>query len=150
MRHVLLLIAAAALLAAGSLRASPAGKGKKTIHVVEHADSDTVTDTGAAGDSAGDLLTFANDVFDEADATKVATDNGFCIRTVAGQAWECFWTIFLAEGQITVEGPFYDAQDSTLAVTGGTGAYRKARGWMELKAHNPQGTAFDFVYHLAG
>jgi hypothetical protein len=148
MRKVLLSVAAAtaALLVVGSLRASPPGQAKKNIHVVEHATSDAVTDTGAPGDSVGDLLTFANDVFDEADASKVGTDNGFCIRTVVGQAWECFWTIFLAEGQITVEGPFYDTQDSTLAVTGGTGAYRKARGFMDLKARDA--TSFDFVYHL--
>jgi hypothetical protein len=29
----------------------------------------------------------------------------------------------LPDGQITVAGPLYDAADSVLAVTGGTGAY---------------------------
>jgi allene oxide cyclase len=56
--------------------------------VVERATSDTVTDTGAKGDSVGDVLTFANEIYDEADTVKVGSDNGSCIRTVAGKAWE--------------------------------------------------------------
>jgi hypothetical protein len=60
------------------------------------------------------------------------------------------WTTFLPGGQITVEGPFYDAGDSTLAITGGTGAYRNVRGQMDLKYRNPAGTEFDFVFHLIG
>ena len=58
--------------------------------------TDTTTNTGASGDSVGDILTFANDVFDAADATKVGTDNGYCLRTVKGAAFECNWTTFLA------------------------------------------------------
>ena len=57
------------------------GQGR-TITVIEHATTDTTTDTGAKGDSVGDILTFANEVFDAADATKVGTDNGYCLRTV--------------------------------------------------------------------
>jgi hypothetical protein len=37
-----------------------------------------------------------------------------------------------AGGQITVEGPFLDAGHSTLAVTGGPGRNRNARGFMKL------------------
>jgi allene oxide cyclase len=123
--------------------------GGGTIHVVEHATTDAVTN-GKAGDSAGNILTFANDVFDSADATKVGSDQGSCVRTVVGKAWECMWTTFLPAGQITVEGPFYDAADSTVAITGGTGAYRNVRGLMDLKYRNPAGTEFDFVFHLIG
>ena len=120
-----------------------------TITVVEHATSDTITDTGAADDSVGDILTFANEVYDEANATKVGSDNGYCVRTVAGSSWECFWTLLLDDGQITVEGPFYDAADSVLAITGGTGAYAGARGEMSLHARNAEGSVYDFVYTLA-
>ena len=123
------------------------GKGRgHTITVIEHATSDTTTDTGAAGDSAGDVLTFSNDVFDAADSKTVGTDNGYCIRTVAGAAYECNWTVFLSGGQITVEGPFYDAKDSTLAITGGTGRYRRIRGTMDLKSRE-NGTKYAFVFH---
>ena len=46
----------------------------------------------------------------------------------AGKAWECIWTVTLYAGQITVEGPFYDGKDSTLAITGGTGDYSEHMG----------------------
>ena len=130
---------------AGSSRKSEGG----TIHVIEHATSDAVTN-GTANDSAGNILTFANDVFDSADAKKVGTDQGYCIRIVVGKTWECNWTTFLPNGQITVEGPFSDNGDTNVAVTGGTGAYRNVRGSMELKYHNPAGTEFDFVFHVMG
>jgi len=119
-----------------------------TLKLVEHATTDAVTDLGAKDDSAGDLLTFSNEVYDENDTKLVGTDNGWCIRTVPGTAWECFWTLNLAEGQITVEGPFLDAGDSTLAVTGGTGKYAGSRGEMKLHARNAEGSAYDFVYKL--
>ena len=120
----------------------------ETLALVEHATSDTVTDTGAQGDSVGDILTFANDVFDKDNAKKVGSDNGWCARTVVGKAWECIWTVTLAEGQITVEGPFYDTADSVMAVTGGTGEYAEARGSLALHARNDKGTEYDFVYTL--
>jgi allene oxide cyclase len=124
-------------------------RGGKTITVIEHATTDATTDTGAPGDSAGDVLTFANDVFDASDTRKVGTDQGYCIRTVAGAAYECNFTTFLARGQLVVEGPFYDAKDSVLAITGGTGRYRNARGTMELHAREG-GTEFAFVFHIIG
>jgi len=122
--------------------------GAEKLNFVERATSDAVLDTGAKGDSAGDILTFANQIFDEANKTKLGDDNGWCIRIVPGKAWECFWTLTLAEGQITVEGPFLDGKDSALAVTGGTGEYSGARGDMQLHARNPEGTEYDFKYNL--
>jgi Allene oxide cyclase len=118
------------------------------LNLIEHATTDAVTDTGAKGDSVGDLLTFANEVFDEKDAKKVGSDTGWCIRTVAGKSWECFWTLTLADGQITVEGPFLDAGDSVVAVTGGTGKYAGVRGEMALHARDAKGSAYDFRYKL--
>jgi allene oxide cyclase len=69
-----------------------------------------------------------------------------CIRTVVGVAWECWWTTKLAGGQLAVEGPFYDKTSSRLAITGGTGTYANASGWMDLKTHGT--TKSDFVFHL--
>lgn len=138
-------LAAAAILA---LSAPAWAAGPQQITLVERATSDAVLDTGAKGDSAGDILTFANEVYDEANAAKVGDNNGWCIRTAVGKAWECFWTLTLAGGQITVEGPFLDGKDSVLAVTGGTGEYAGARGEMQLHARNAQGTEYDFKYNL--
>jgi hypothetical protein len=120
-----------------------------TLHVVERATTDVVTDTGDEGDSVGDILTFANEVYDENNESMVGTDNGYCFRTAVGAAWECEWTLTLEDGQINVSGPFLDAGDSTLAIIGGTGAYANARGQMSLHARNADGTEYDFVYEIS-
>jgi hypothetical protein len=143
---ILLLAVAVSAWASGDGRSGGSGK---TITVIEHATTDTTTDTGAAGDTVGDLLTFANEVFDARDTTKVGTDQGYCIRVVAGTSYECNWTTFLPGGQIVVEGPFLDAANSTLAITGGTGRYRGARGTMDLRSL-AGGTKFAFVFHIKG
>jgi hypothetical protein len=140
--------AAIALVSATAIGLSITGAMAAGLTVVEHATTDAVTDTGAQGDSAGDILTFANEVFDADNKTSVGSDNGWCVRTIAGKAWECFWTLELKDGQITVEGPFLDAGDSMLAVTGGTGAYAGARGDMKLHARDAKGSEYDFVYAL--
>ncbi|MFN8380025.1 MAG: allene oxide cyclase family protein [Anaerolineae bacterium] len=140
--------AAVAIVGVGGTAAFAPPAKEVQIVVIEHATTDAVTDTGAEGDSVGDILTFANEVFDESNTEVVGTDQGYCIRVVAGVSWECMWTIFLADGQMTVEGPFFDAGPSTLAITGGTGAYANAGGSMELTFNNEDGTEFVFTYNL--
>jgi allene oxide cyclase len=137
-------IAGAGLIAAGPLAAA----APQELKIVEHATTDAVTDTGAAGDSAGDILTFSNEVFDADDKNKIGTDQGICFRTVPGKAWECFWTLSLEKGQLTVEGPFYDSGDSVLAVTGGTGDFAGALGEMALSARGTDGKAYNFTYKI--
>lgn len=144
-------LAMIAVIAVSSALATPAHKGHGgdrglTIHVVEHADTDALVDNPPAKDSIGDTLAFGNDIYDATDTTKVGTDAGSCVRTVPGVSYECAWTTTLANGQITVEGLFLDAGDSTLAITGGTGAYRDAGGTMDLHARNA--TEFDFTFHV--
>ena len=127
------------------------------IHVVEHAVTDTVGDADngtPSPDALGNVLAFHNPVFNSANSKQVGTDNGQCTRTVATEKteWECFWTTFLAKGQITVEGPFYDdGTDTTLTITGGTGAYLEAHGSMLLHLRNPGVTIsqYDFIFMLA-
>jgi allene oxide cyclase len=140
----------ATLLIAGALalQAPFAALGAERLQVVEHADTDAVVDLGAKGDSVGDLLTFANPVFDAANKTKLGTDQGYCVRVVVGKSWECFWTLMLAGGEITVEGPFYDTGDSVMVITGGTGKYAGAKGDMKLHARDAKATSYDFVYEL--
>lgn len=101
--------------------------------VLEVPASDAVVDQAPAGNSIGDILVFANIVMDETGTTQVGTDQGFCIRTnVAEGVWECTWTLFLAQGQIVTQGPYYDADSSTLAITGGTGEFAGASGQLDL------------------
>lgn len=124
----------------------------KTVHVIEHAITDTEVLVGKnkVGD-LGNQLVFANPVYDTADKKQVGHDNGNCVRTVTRKVWECYWTVFLKGGQITGEGPFYDdGSDSLLAITGGTGVYRNAHGQMRLHARgNPVGSEYDFIYSLS-
>jgi allene oxide cyclase len=144
----LLLLCMVPIAVGGLIAAGPAAAAPQELNMVEHAATDTVTDTGAAGDSAGDILTFANDVFDADDKNKIGTDQGICFRTVPGKSWECFWTLSLQKGQLTVEGPFYDTGDSVLAITGGTGEYAGALGEMALSARGTDGKAYNFTYRI--
>jgi len=127
--------------------AQPAGAAER-LQVVERALTDTTVDLGPKGDSVGDLLTFANPVYDAANKIQLGTDQGYCVRVVVGKSWECFWTLILAGGQITVEGPFYDSGDSTMVITGGTGKYAGAKGAMKLHARDAKATSYDFTYEL--
>ena len=119
-----------------------------TFTVVERALTDTTADIAPAGDSRGDVLAFANPIFDAKNKRKVGTDNGSCVRTAVGKSYECTWTTSLRGGSIVVTGPFLDAGDSTLAVTGGTGVYRSAGGQMRLHARDAAGSAYDFTFSL--
>jgi hypothetical protein len=105
-------------------------------------------DLGDKGDSVGDLLTFANPVYDASNKTQLGTDQGYCVRVAVGKSWECFWTLVLKEGQITIEGPFYDSGDSVMVVTGGTGKYLGAKGQMKLHPRDAKGSSYDFTYDL--
>jgi allene oxide cyclase len=151
MKRLLILVAATAALVVLAVVAAAGARSTAvtvTFRVVEHATTDATTDTGKKGDSAGDVLTFANAVYNGGNTKKVGSDNGYCIRTVVKAAYECIWTTSLSGGQLTVEGPFLDAGDSKLAITGGTGSYSRARGWMGLHARNANGTEYDFVFHV--
>ncbi len=94
--------------------------------MIEHATADTVTDLGEKGDSIGNTLAFSNEHYDAENANVVGTSQGACTRTAPGKSWECIWTNILEDGSIVVQGPFFDAEDSTLAITGGSGKYSAA------------------------
>jgi len=135
-------------LATVSVMATPQIASPTKLHVIEHATTDTVIDTGLPGDTTGDLLTFHNAVFNATNAERVGRDQGDCIRISPSHgSWECRWVTRVPGGSITVEGPFFDAQNSVLAVTGGTGIYRNARGTMGLQARNG-GAEYDFIFNL--
>ena len=133
-------VIAAALLVAAAVLAiavnSSAGKGKghhsagKTITVVEHADTDAVTNGDPNNDVVGNILTFGNDVFNAADTHKVGTDQGSCIRIVVGSSWECTWTTFLPSGQITRNSEKYSPV--SIARRTSCSALGKSSGWSNL------------------
>lgn len=144
MQHRSILLAGAALLLASSVTLA----GEK-IALIEHPTNETtVHTTKAETDAVGDILSFANPVFDAANKLQVGSDQGFCVRTVVGKSWECMWTLLLKEGMITVEGPFHDTGDSTFAITGGTGKYEGAKGHMKLHPRDGKPESYDFIYEL--
>jgi allene oxide cyclase len=143
MTRSIAIVTAAVYLFAGSVALA----GER-LQIVERALTDTIAHVGGKDDAAGNLLTFANPVFDAANKTQLGSDQGFCVRVAVAKSWECLWTVTLAGGQITVEGPFLDQGDSLLAVTGGTGKYAGAKGSLKLHARDAKGSAYDFNYEL--
>lgn len=133
---------------AGVLAALPALAAEQIIVVERPMNETTVHTGGGKTDSIGDLLVFANKVYDSSNKAPVGADQGHCVRTVVGKSWECFWTTTLKEGQITVEGPFADTGDSLFAVTGGTGKYAGAKGTMKLHSLDAANTALKFTFDL--
>ncbi len=127
--------------------ASAAGSKVTRYTVVERATTDTVVDLTANGDSTGDLLTFHNELYDAANENVLGSDQGECVRIEVGVSWECRWVSTFDNGSITVEGPFYDVEPSVLAITGGTGDYRGARGSIRLVG-NAHGTEFEFRFRI--
>jgi|KBSSwiS6_1023812.scaffolds.fasta_scaffold00925_4 allene oxide cyclase len=140
--------ASALVLVVSLVSVSVAGPNVSRLAVVEHATTDTVVDLTTNGDSTGDLLTFHNELFDAGNENVVGTDQGECVRIEVGVSWECRWINFLEGGSITVEGPFFDEGPSAMAITGGTGVYRGARGSMRLVSRDAAGTEFDFVFRI--
>ena len=149
-------LAATAALTAGAIAAGPSSakptrilKAVKTVHVIEHAITDTENPGVGGKDAKGNVLTFNNPVFNVANTKQVGHDEGFCIRVAPAQGiWECLWTTFLKAGQITVQGPYYDTRNSVLSITGGTGAYRDSRGEMTLLSRDG-GKEYDFIFNLS-
>lgn len=133
-------------LLASALFATPTLAGELVL--VERATSDAVTDLGAAGDSSGDILTFHNELFDEANAAKQGELEGFCIRSTVGLSWSCSATIALADGQLLLEGIFHDSGDSLFAVVGGTGAHQGAKGEILLQARPEEPGTYRFDISL--
>jgi len=144
-KHRFALLTVTAILAATALPA--AAMAATTIHVVERATTDAVTN-GSKQDKVGNVLTWHNKIYDAANKQRIGRDAGYCIRIVVGKSWECSWTTYLEGGSISVQGPFSDKGSTELAITGGTGTYTGATGTMTLNYRNNKGTAFDFIFDL--
>lgn len=99
----------------------------KVLALVEHADTDA---DGARfwvkdKDTMGDMIAFANPIYDGSNTKKIGSDSGFCVRTkVAPQGmYECSWTTFLDDGSLSVQGPFADEGDTVRYVVLRIGCY---------------------------
>lgn len=115
--------------------------------LVERHLHDAIVDVGyPEQDSIGDLMIWANAVFDSENAATLGDVSGWCLRTSVGKMWECSFTLALADGRISAAGTALDGEDSAFAVTGGTGAYLGAAGQVTIRARGQGGLyKYDFV-----
>ena len=87
-------------------------------------------DHGASGFSTDDQFVFSNDLYRNGE--KVGEDGGTCtvtrIADSGATTLHCLGTNSLPGGQISVQGLAAPQEPFELAITGGTGRYRNARG----------------------
>ena len=95
-------------------------------------------DTGDAGDSVGDILTFDQPLLGE-NRNVIGNNSGSCIRTRIAHNFQCQWTLTMDEGSIQVSGREHDRGRSNISITGGTGKYAGIYGEME-SVNNDDGT----------
>jgi hypothetical protein len=106
----------------------------QTIRLVERISNFTFIDEGAAGPSLGDRLVFTSDLF-KRDGEPAGRDGADCLVVRIDQnappdkqqIVQCTISVELENGQITFQG-LAQGTVNTFAVTGGTGAFRAARG----------------------
>ena len=120
-------------------------RGASTFDVVEKTTTVGFVDNAPAdADSPGDVVTGASDLFEKRDK-RIGTAHWSCVRTNPGLR-HCTLTYFLPRGFLTLQGPYRDDGTGTFAITGGTGAYRTARGWMDLTSTTTPDGGQTFVY----
>jgi hypothetical protein len=85
----------------------------------------------SGGIAPGNTITFTADV--SASGRTVGKSQAACV-IVAGTSAQCQGTTFTRRGQIQAQGPIDIAKpSSTVAIVGGTGAYKAARGFITRK-----------------
>jgi hypothetical protein len=133
--------------------AGSAGPGG-TIRLFEHDTSQAQIDLGDKGASPGDQFVFAGDVFDRKGGKKLGRLGGLC-TTVSPTETFCVLNIKLRGGQIASQGvadsaTLFGGKPVASAITGGSGNYRHARGYMTVRIPPdvPNLTDAYFVIHL--
>ena len=99
-----------------------------------------VIDTGAPGDSIGDILVFDQPLLDK-DKNKIGNNSGTCIRTRVAFSLQCQWTLTFdnkikKSGSILVAGREFDKGTSSVIIIGGTGHYSGISGEMKTTNNN--------------
>ena len=146
MRHTVISAAAAASAVAlfgivsGSAAVSTAGSAM-TFKVIQ---TTTSMHLPPGGISPGSTITFAADA--TASGRAVGTSQAACV-IVVGTSAQCQGTTFTRSGQIQAQGRIDIAKpSSTVAIVGGTGAYKTARGFITRKTLSA--TKTEETYHV--
>jgi hypothetical protein len=142
MKRRLVLLAATSVAAALLLVVSASGSGTTrargtTIRVVQKRTS---------FHPSGNLLTLTDNLFQH--GKKIGRDQIACVHTGPGTFFECYASSLLPKGQIEGQAavdPIHSHR-FTVAITGGTGAYRTARGTIENV--DVSKTETDNIFHI--
>ncbi|MDA3642643.1 hypothetical protein LZ318_39035 [Saccharopolyspora indica] len=123
-------------LAPGSVPAPPAAASPAAAQVIEldvGNDQFVLTDVGEHGLSLGDEYVFSDVLY--RNGQRVGYDGGSCqVTHVDGEriTTNCTLSLQLPDGQLTAQAVWVRGTDGPMAVTGGTGAYRNARGELHV------------------
>lgn len=131
-------VAAAGLTTASSYPSAASSTGHTakhttTIHVVQGNKAVfTNVDVGPTGESIGDYVVITGPLVKPGSGTTVGSSWVICtsLGTGATAPVQCLGTSHFAAGDITIQGLFITetGRHNRLAVTGGTGAFKRARG----------------------
>jgi hypothetical protein len=127
-----LLLVSAGVMASGAASdtSSHDDGGGQVIHLTTKLVHQGFVDNAEPGFGVDDQIVFSNDLYRNDD--KVGEDGGTCtvtrIAADGAATLHCLGTNSLPGGQIAVQGLAAPGEPFELAITGGTGRYRKARG----------------------
>ena len=148
-------VASAVAPTAGTAGPKPPQPTEQVLTLTARTTQTHTVDVPPPGDSQGDEIITTGDLL-RSNVTVGRFDEVCTITRVTGTApnttsdVECDLTLSLPDGQITLQGVYAitsaGPEDFTLAVTGGTGRYRTAHGY--LHADNASVSGAQFVIHL--
>jgi allene oxide cyclase len=106
------------------------------FRLIEHLDLVTFVDDPPAGDSVGDRFTLDDSLFDATNTRQVGRTFSVCTRIGTSPTFsQCVTTVVIGNDSLTAQGGFDLATTtSTLAITGGTGRYIRARGEVTVRS----------------
>jgi hypothetical protein len=143
-------IVALGVLVFGSAIAEAHGKGKRTLRLVATEIQSEFLDLGAPGPSLGDEFVFSETLSRR--GRDVGESGGVCTATEVVPPYDvitfhCVATLSLRRGQITLQGLVEvqgeeDPGPFTVAITGGTGAFRGAGGEARIRDVNETTTIY--------
>jgi hypothetical protein len=124
-------------------------EGGQVIHLTTKQVHQGFVDHGAPGFSTDDQFVFSNDLY--RNGAKVGEDGGTCtvtrIADSGATTLHCLGTNSLPGGQISVQGLAAPGEPFELAITGGTGRYRDARGQVFGENTSPTEMSIKVVLH---
>ena len=136
MKRISMLAALMAVAGVAALAASASGSGErateaKTIRLEGEITAQQPVDNPPAGESAGDLAVFTENL--SRAGQRIGELTGSCVLIRPPAYFQCSAIAQLPEGDLALTANVAEGGRSKGAVTGGTGRYRRARGTFAAK-----------------